>query len=77
MVPRISPAYECAAAQSMDPWAATKKAVTPASVRVPTQRLLVPSFTYARPRTIHLSIVEEESYLFFWLNTQEFYLQVY
>ena len=37
--------YECAAAQSMTPWTATKKAVTPASVRVPTQRPLVPSST--------------------------------
>ena len=43
-------AYECAAAQSMDPCAATKKAlpsveVTPAPLRVPTQRPIIPSFT--------------------------------
>ena len=42
--------YECAAAQSMDPWAANKKAlrsvaVIPALVRVPTQRPLIPRFT--------------------------------
>ena len=29
----------------MEPWAATNVAVTPAPVRVPTQRPLVPSFT--------------------------------
>ena len=52
MDPWISAAaYECVAALSMDPWAATKKklytsvVVTPAPVRVPTQRPLVPSFT--------------------------------
>ena len=43
-------AYECAATQSMDQWAASRKLytsvpVTPALVRVPTQWPLVPSFT--------------------------------
>ena len=32
-------------------------AVTPAPVRVPTQRPLVPSFTYAKPRTFHLALM--------------------
>ena len=52
MAPWISAtAYECASAQSMDPWAATKKKlytsveVTSAPVWVPTQWPLVPNFT--------------------------------
>ena len=51
----------------MVPWTAIKKlyhthsvTVTPAAVRVPTQRPLVPSFTLARPATFHLALVSIE-----------------
>ena len=54
-------AYECAAAQSMEPWAATKEPLSysqrggdTSSCPVPSQRPFLPNFTQARPRIFTL-----------------------